>query len=70
MLGGIGSIAGAALGGLLLGLLEAVGPFLFLSGAGVPSPQQLQPVVAFGILVLVLIFRPGGILGSGEAEKV
>ena len=70
VLGGIGSIAGAALGGLLLGLLEAVGPFLFLSGAGVPSPQQLQPVVAFGILVLVLIFRPGGILGSGEAEKV
>jgi branched-chain amino acid transport system permease protein len=70
VLGGIGSITGAALGGLILGILEAVGPFLFLSGAHVPSPNQLKDVIAFTILVLVLIFRPGGILGTGEAEKV
>ncbi|CAN5167340.1 branched-chain amino acid ABC transporter permease [soil metagenome] len=69
VLGGIGSITGAALGGLLLGLLEAVGPVLFLSGAGVPSPNQLQPFIAFGILVLVLIFRPGGILGSPDEKR-
>ncbi len=70
VLGGIGSIAGAALGGLILGLLEAVGPSLFLTGLGVNGPNQLKDVIAFSILVLVLIFRPGGLLGSDEAEKV
>jgi branched-chain amino acid transport system permease protein len=70
VLGGIGSIPGAALGGLILGILESVAPLLLLSGIHVPSPSQLQPVVAFAILVLVLIFRPGGLLGGGEAEKV
>ena len=70
VVGGIGSIAGAALGGLVLGLLESVGPSLFLTGYGIPGPNQLRDVIAFAILVFVLIFRPGGILGSGEAEKV
>ena len=70
VLGGIGSISGAALGGLIIGLLESVGPFLLLTGAHVPSPNQLHDVIAFTILVLVLIFRPGGILGTGEPEKV
>jgi branched-chain amino acid transport system permease protein len=69
VLGGIGSITGAAIGGLLLGVAEAVGPILFLTGAGIDSPNQLQPVVAFGILVLVLIFRPGGILGAPEEKR-
>jgi branched-chain amino acid transport system permease protein len=69
VLGGIGSVLGAAIGGLLLGIFEAVGPFLFLTGANIPSPNQLQPVVAFGILVLVLIFRPGGILGAPEEKR-
>jgi branched-chain amino acid transport system permease protein len=70
VLGGIGSISGAAIGGLLLGIVEAVGPVLFLRGIHVPSPNQLTDVVAFTILVLILIFRPGGILGTGEAEKL
>jgi branched-chain amino acid transport system permease protein len=70
VLGGIGSIAGAALGGLTLGVLEAVGPNLFLIGFGVEAPNQLKDVIAFSILVLVLLFRPGGILGTGEEEKV
>jgi branched-chain amino acid transport system permease protein len=70
VLGGIGSIAGAALGGFSLGLTEAVLPSLLLKGFDVPSPFQLTDVVAFTILVMVLIFRPGGILGSGEHEKV
>jgi branched-chain amino acid transport system permease protein len=69
VLGGIGNVLGAGLGGLALGILESVGPRLFLSGAEIPSPDQLQPVVAFGILVLVLIFRPGGILGSAEEAR-
>jgi branched-chain amino acid transport system permease protein len=69
VLGGIGNPVGAAIGGLILGVLEAVGPILFFSGAGVPAYNQLQPVIAFGILVLVLIFRPGGIFGAQDEEK-
>lgn len=63
VLGGIGSVPGAMLGGMFLGLIEAVGPTLFLSGFGVPSVNQLKDVVAFTMLVLVLVFRPSGILG-------
>jgi branched-chain amino acid transport system permease protein len=66
VLGGIGNVVGAGLGGLLLGIVENVGPILFLSGTNVPAPNQLQPVVAFGILVLVLVFRPGGLLGAAD----
>ncbi|MGH2674929.1 MAG: branched-chain amino acid ABC transporter permease, partial [Actinomycetota bacterium] len=69
VLGGIGNVLGAGIGGIALGILESVGPRLFLTGAGVASPDQLQPVVAFGILVLVLIFRPGGILGAEEERR-
>ena len=70
VLGGIGSISGAALGGLTLGLLESIGPALILTGYDIPSPFQLKNAFTFLVLVLVLIFRPGGILGTGEAEKV
>jgi branched-chain amino acid transport system permease protein len=70
VLGGIGSIYGAALGGVMLGLLQSLGPALILTGYGVPSPFQLKDAFTFLVLVLVLIFRPGGLLGSGEAEKV
>jgi branched-chain amino acid transport system permease protein len=69
VLGGIGNDVGAALGGLTLGLLESLVPTMVLTGAGVPSPNQLRDAVAFTVLVLVLIFRPGGILGSAEEEK-
>jgi branched-chain amino acid transport system permease protein len=69
VLGGIGNIAGAMLGGLTLGVLENVGPPLLLAGAGVPSPNQLRDVIAFTVLVLVLIFRPNGILGSNEPGR-
>ena len=65
-LGGIGNVVGAALGGLLLGVLEQVGPNLFLTGFQIPSPNQLKDVIAFTVLVLVLIFRPNGILGRKE----
>jgi branched-chain amino acid transport system permease protein len=46
-----------------------VAPFPLPAGIHVPAPNQLRDVVAFSILVLVLIFRPGGILGSGEPER-
>ena len=68
VLGGIGNIIGAMLGGLSLGVLEQVGPNLLLGGFGVPSPNQLRDVIAFSVLVLVLIFRPYGILGRPESR--
>lgn len=68
VLGGIGSIPGAALGGFFLGMFESVGPGLFLEGLGIPAPHQLKDVIAFTMLVLVLIFRPQGILGERLAE--
>ena len=64
VLGGIGNIIGAMLGGLSLGVLESVAPALLLSGFNVPSPNQLRDVVAFR----VLIFRPYGILGRPEGR--
>jgi branched-chain amino acid transport system permease protein len=62
VLGGIGSIPGAMLGGLLIGLIEAFWSAYF--------SVEYKDVAAFGILVLVLIFRPSGLLGRPEIEKV
>lgn len=69
VLGGIGSVTGAMIGGLLLGLIEALGPKLVLGGLGIPSTHQLKDVMAFTMLVLILIFRPQGIVGEKLAEK-
>ncbi len=69
VLGGIGSVPGAAIGGLLLGIFESVGPSLFLEGLGIPAPHQLKDVIAFTMLVFVLIFRPRGILGERLSEE-
>ncbi len=69
VLGGIGSVPGAAIGGLLLGIFEAVGPNLFLEGLGIAAPYQLKDVIAFTMLVLILLVRPQGIMGEPLAEK-
>jgi len=69
VLGGIGNVAGAALGGLFLGIAESVFPNLVLDGLGIPAPYQLRDALAFVLLVLVLIFRPSGILGERLAAK-
>jgi branched-chain amino acid transport system permease protein len=69
VLGGIGNIPGAMLGGIFLGLIESVGPSLFLDGLGIPAPYQLKDAIAFTMLVMVLIFRPTGILGERLAVK-
>jgi branched-chain amino acid transport system permease protein len=69
VLGGIGNVPGAALGGLFLGIFESVGPSLFLDGLGIPAAHQLKDVIAFTLLVLILIFRPTGILGERLATK-
>lgn len=62
VLGGIGSIPGAMLGGLILGITEALTSAFF--------PSEYKDVVSFGLLVLILLFRPSGILGKPEVEKV
>ncbi len=69
VLGGIGNVPGAMLGGLFLGLIETVGPSLFLQGLNIPAPYQLKDAIAFTMLVMVLIFRPTGILGEQVAVK-
>ena len=62
VLGGIGSLPGAMLGGLLIGLIETFWSAYFTI--------EYKDVAAFSILVLVLIFRPNGLLGRPEIEKV
>ncbi len=62
VLGGIGSLPGAMLGGLILGLVEAFWSAYFTI--------EYKDVAAFSILVVVLIFRPTGLLGKPEIEKV
>jgi len=69
VLGGIGNIAGAVLGGLLLGVIESLGAgyigdltFGFLG-------SHYQDVFAFFVLILVLVFRPSGLLGERVGER-
>lgn len=69
VLGGIGNIPGAMLGGLFLGVVESMGPALFLDGFGITAPYQMRDLIAFTMLVMVLIFRPQGILGERLATK-
>jgi branched-chain amino acid transport system permease protein len=69
VLGGIGNVPGAFLGSIILGLLESIGPNLFLTGLGIPSPSQLKDAIAFVVLVFILIFRPTGILGERISQE-
>lgn len=69
VLGGIGNIPGAMVGGLTLGSVESLGPSLVLVGLDIPAAHQLKDVVAFMALVLVLVFRPTGILGERVSEE-
>jgi branched-chain amino acid transport system permease protein len=63
VLGGIGNIPGAMVGGYFLGIVESLGPAIL----GIDF--QLKDVIAFAILILVLIFRPSGILGEVLSEE-
>jgi branched-chain amino acid transport system permease protein len=69
VLGGIGNVTGAMLGGMFLGIAESLFPNLVLDGLGIPAPYQLKDALAFVMLVLVLIFRPTGIIGERLAAK-
>ncbi len=64
VIGGIGNIQGAMVGGVLLGILESVGaPLLHI-------PNGLKDTIAFAVLIIILIVKPNGILGKNEREKV
>ncbi len=67
VLGGIGNIPGAVLGGLLIGAAET---FVVGYGQNIGSPSTYRDAVAFAILILVLLFRPAGLLGTTVQEKV
>ena len=69
VLGGIGNIPGAMIGGVLLGVVESVGPALFLDGVGIPAPYQMRDLIAFTVLLMVLIFRPQGLFGEVLQRK-
>jgi branched-chain amino acid transport system permease protein len=62
VLGGIGNIPGAAVGGMIIGLLET-----FVTGYISPTYRD---AIAFGILILILLFKPTGLFGKKEVEKV
>ncbi len=62
VLGGIGNFAGAAVGGVIIGTIETL-------TVGYISPT-FRDAIAFGILIIILLFKPTGIFGKSEAEKV
>jgi branched-chain amino acid transport system permease protein len=62
VLGGIGNIPGAALGGILLGIVET-----FVNGS---RWSTYTDAIAFAVLILILLFRPAGLLGKLQIEKV
>lgn len=62
VLGGIGNLAGAAIGGLIIGVTET-----FVSGY---ISSTFRDAIAFAILILILLFKPSGIFGKNEPEKV
>jgi len=62
VLGGIGNIPGAALGGLVLGIIETL-----VNGS---QFSNYKDAIAFALLILILLFRPAGLLGKMQVEKV
>ena len=69
VLGGIGNIAGAMLGGLLLGVIESLGAGYIGDLTGGFLGSHYQDVFAFLVLILVLVFRPSGLLGERVVER-
>jgi len=62
VLGGIGNVPGAVVGGILIGIIEA-----FVGGS---SYSNWRDAIAFIILIVILLFRPSGLFGKYEPEKV
>ena len=69
VLGGIGNITGAMLGGLLLGVIESLGAGYIGDLTGDFLGSHYQDIFAFAVLILVLLFRPSGIMGERVADR-
>lgn len=69
VLGGIGNLGGAVIGGLLLGIIESLGAGYISDFTGGFLGSQYQDVFAFMVLILVLVFRPSGLMGARVAER-
>lgn len=69
VLGGIGNLGGAVLGGLLLGIIEALGAGYIGDLTGGFLGSHYQDIFAFIVLIVVLVFRPSGLLGERVAER-
>lgn len=69
VLGGIGNLLGAMIGGVLLGLIESIGAGYIGDFTGGFLGSQYQDVFAFMVLILVLIFRPSGLMGERVSER-
>ena len=69
VLGGIGNLAGAMLGGILLGLIESLGAGYIGDLTGGFFGSNYQDVFAFLVLICVLVFRPSGLVGEKAAER-
>jgi branched-chain amino acid transport system permease protein len=69
VLGGIGNLGGAMVGGIVLGLIEAIGAGYIETWTGGWLNSSYQDIFAFVILGIVLIFRPTGLLGERVADR-
>ena len=69
VLGGIGNLGGAVAGGILLGIIESVGAGYLGPLTGGVLGSHYQDIFAFMVLILVLVFRPSGLLGERVAER-
>ncbi len=69
VLGGIGNIAGAMLGGMLLGLIESLGAGYIGQLTGGFLGSHYQDIFAFVVLIIVLVFRPSGLMGERVADR-
>lgn len=69
VLGGIGNVPGAVLGGLLLGIIESLGAGYIGDITGGFLGSHYQDIFAFAVLIIVLLFRPSGLLGERVADR-
>ena len=69
VLGGIGNLGGAVLGGLLLGVIESLGAGYLGDLTGGVLGSHYKDILAFVVLILVLVFRPSGLMGERVAER-
>ena len=69
VLGGIGNLAGAVVGGILLGLIESIGSGYIGELTGGVFGSHYTDVFAFAVLIIILVFRPSGLLGERLADR-